>query len=674
MDTTSPLHIANPLDCLDNNMLLQPYKEHVGTTDGGHWVYWPPEKGSALQFSCITTHQTLTPYSDYYTYKNNLLAENCTISKLELDGVIVKQSGSFCTEKRGVINYEKVYSFKTLSNYIMEHKSPTDEEYGIELGNLVTPSLASDRERYVDYLDKNIVYQKIVYPNFFRITLSGSELNYPGAGQKIKTLLDEKTAEIKTIGGNIDLYQIFSADQKALNAIIEGIIWNNMRNATLKYSSILERNLNIDGEQKITANGQKNDYEIAYLGAPGDAKNMYLKVDPEAKAAVPASVVAIMDQVNNYYGLIDGSNITNAGNTATQFKCGPPTGVPLFEWLPAIFCWIGTILPPTISAGSCGGTSGKTVGATNTIPSVFATPENTLDLNGNGILDGNEIIGSGELKFRNPNKVFGYGETIPLDTELTKNGQIITIDNFNIVSFDIKKLTLPSSDGIAPVKVIYDRAGDINLSNIDNIRPYINFQRMEIRSQNGIASYLFSTKNSDIDVTFDAHILTKDRYGNIVVNKTSLPRTFTIRSERISVQSKTKNGAAPFVASSVLEAGNTNGIFFNLAKTNQNQVALSANLPYTLRVYDDITGGLLRGPINVVNSDYLFRDPSLLSTSGIYRFEFIDQKGIKGFTTITVLPALPTKIEVTPASNMFIAGEKTTILVRVLDSFGNTAQ
>jgi hypothetical protein len=673
LSVTSPLHVATPTDCLDSNMLLQPYGEYVSSPKPGHWVYWPPEKGSALQFSCITTHQPLSLAKNYYAYKNTLPAENCTISKLILDGTIVKQSGSFCTGKK-VVNYEKDYNFKTLSGYIMEHKSPTDEEYGIELGNLVTPSLASDRERYVDYLDKNITYKKIAYPNFFRITLSGSELNYASAGQKIKALLDSKTAEITALGGNLDLYQILSSDPKALNAVIESVIWNNMRNATLKYSSTLERSLNIDGEQKITANNQKNDYEIAYLGAPGDAKNMYLKVDPEAKSSIPASVAAIMDQVNNYYGLIDGSNIANVGNTATQFKCGPPTGVPLFEWLPAIFCWIGTILPPTISAGSCGGTSGKTIGATNTVPSVFATPANTLDLNGNGILDGNEIIGSGELKFRNSDKVFGYGETIPLDTELTKNGQIITIDSFNIVSFDIKKLTLPSPDGIAPVKVIYDRAGDVNLSNIENILPYINFQRMEIRAQNGTASYLFSTKNSDIDVTFDAHILTKDRYGNAVVNKTSLPVTFTVRSERISVQSKTKNGIAPFVTSSVIEAGNSNGIIFNLAKTNQNQVVLSTNLPYTLRVYDDITNALIRGPINVVNSDYLFRDQTLLSTSGIYRFEFIDQKGIKGFTTVTVLPALPTKIEVTPASNIFIAGEKTTILVRVLDSFGNLAQ
>lgn len=202
----------------------------------------------------------------------------------------------------------------------MEHKSPTDEEYGIELGAMITPSLPSDRDRYVDYLDKDIAYQKIIYPNFFRIALGKTELNYTDATRKIKELLDQKTAEITALGGDINLYQILSSDNKALSSVVESVIWNNMKNATLKYSNTLERSLNIDGEQKISADGKKNDYEIAYLGAPGDAKNMYLKVDPDAKSPLPTEVATIMDKVNNYHGLIDGSNISSVNGKA-EFKC-----------------------------------------------------------------------------------------------------------------------------------------------------------------------------------------------------------------------------------------------------------------------------------------------------------------------------------------------------------------
>ena len=46
---------------------------------------------------------------------------------------------------------------------------------------------------------------------------------------------------------------------------------------------------------------------------------------------------------------------------------------------------------------------------------------------------------------------------------------------------------------------------------------------------------------------------------------------------------------------------------------------------------------------------------------------------MSGYTTITVLPAPPVTIEVTPSSNIFVKDAKTTILVRLLDAFGNYA-
>lgn len=217
----SSLHIAKPSDCLENNMLLQPYVDVISGDHGSKtYVGWPDETNGA-RFSCRTVHEVLPGYADYYTYSKNLPSERCTVSILELDGAQVKISGDYCFEQKGVVNIQKTYSFKTLSGSILEHKSPTDEEYGIALKGLITPSLPSDRDRYVDYLDKNLAYQKVVYPNFFRITLDGSELNYPGAQKKIKDLLDAKTAEIKALGGDIDLYRILSADEKALNAVIE---------------------------------------------------------------------------------------------------------------------------------------------------------------------------------------------------------------------------------------------------------------------------------------------------------------------------------------------------------------------------------------------------------------------------------------------------------------------
>lgn len=113
-----------------------------------------------------------------------------------------------------------------------------------------------------------------------------------------------------------------------------------------------------------------------------------------------------------------------------------------------------------------------------------------------------------------------------------------------------------------------------------------------------------------MDVVLDAHILTKDQKGNIVVDKTSLPITLVIRSDRIAVQSSVRTGT-DFVNGTVIEAGNTHGIRFNLQKVSQNQIVANNNFPYTLRVYDDINNKLLSDPINVTRSEYLYKNTLL---------------------------------------------------------------
>ena len=44
-------------------------------------------------------------------------------------------------------------------------------------------------------------------------------------------------------------------------------------------------------------------------------------------------------------------------DTSPESECGPPDGVPLWEWPRAIICWINKQLPPKILAGSCGPTT-----------------------------------------------------------------------------------------------------------------------------------------------------------------------------------------------------------------------------------------------------------------------------------------------------------------------------
>lgn len=80
LESTSPLHIAVPNDCLVNNLLLQPYTD---TDADGKTTAWPSEK-NGKDFSCITVHQAFT--GSTYSYYNLPPSEPCTTTKIELDG------------------------------------------------------------------------------------------------------------------------------------------------------------------------------------------------------------------------------------------------------------------------------------------------------------------------------------------------------------------------------------------------------------------------------------------------------------------------------------------------------------------------------------------------------------------------------------------------------------
>lgn len=114
-----------------------------------------------------------------------------------------------------------------------------------------------------------------------------------------------------------------------------------------------------------------------------------------------------------------------------------------------------------------------------------------------------------------------------------------------------------------------------------------------------------------MDVVLDAHILTRDQKGNIVVDKTATPITLSIRSDRIAVQSSVRTTGTLFENGTVIDAGNPHGIRFKLQRVSHNEIVPGGNLPYTLRVYDDIDNTLLLDPINVSRSEYLFQNPLL---------------------------------------------------------------
>jgi hypothetical protein len=412
-----------------------------------------------------STSVAILNYEDYL--QNGFPSEACTIHTLSLNGSAVKSQGSYC-EDAGVsgggegattssaIRIDKTYSYKTIPS-IIEHKSPTDAEFGAEAKNFVTPSLPADRDRYVDFISAKGNYVKIPYPNFYRIRFNeNEEVTAENARTKIKELLNAKSAEINatiqsesgSVSGafatgtypsaNVDFFKKIESDPILFDAITDAVVWNNLDNATAKYAYILEHHLDIDGNSKYPIAGHKSDYEVAYVAGSGDAANLYVKLDPEAKDGPGAQIGEILKKAAELRGTLDAANLSSSGlEKNTQFKCGPPDGVPLWEWLPAVFCWLSSILPPTVTAGSCSPASFEVA---KEIEAAFGRvdkdgdgkPDYLQDANRNGIIDGAEYVKDGKIELSSTPKKSAYRETVRLTADLLgRDGKRIWIDSLN---------------------------------------------------------------------------------------------------------------------------------------------------------------------------------------------------------------------------------------------------
>ena len=82
----------------------------------------------------------------------------------------------------------------------MIHTSPTSDEYAQIMKEKFPPSLPVDETRYIDFSDAKGNYEKIVYPDFFRLNLTNSDdFSYSGALAQVKSYLDAKSDEVNKI-------------------------------------------------------------------------------------------------------------------------------------------------------------------------------------------------------------------------------------------------------------------------------------------------------------------------------------------------------------------------------------------------------------------------------------------------------------------------------------------
>jgi len=80
---------------------------------------------------------------------------------------------------------------------------------------------------------------------------------------------------------------------------------------------------------------------------------MYVKLDPERKGNHPYADILSANLALNT--TLSAANIEDPSYEEPTFECAPPDGVNIFQWIPAVICWLKNMLPPTIKItdGSC---------------------------------------------------------------------------------------------------------------------------------------------------------------------------------------------------------------------------------------------------------------------------------------------------------------------------------
>lgn len=511
--------------CLDNNFFA--YTLHdVNRFDSPHIEYQLPALWvlpSEDDWSCIE------PVAKWVFNK--------TYEDLNLQGLC---SGNICTD-----NNEK-YFFKKISSAI-EHIEPTVHTITSQIQYGISPNLPIDDNRYIDFQDISWNYKKINYPYLFRLTLpEDTDFSY----ENIDTFLESYFSDNKENFWWIDIYDflklkwskelIIWEDIKNityLDSLIFAIYWNNLNSVSAKYKFVFENYLSdqfVDSENNFNLAKNKKQYEVSYLGANWDAENLYLQINPESKADNPYADV-VKENAELKAELL-GKNLTwshDSWNTEKEaiFKCAPPEWVPIYEWIPAIVCWIDDILPPTItvSHSTCW----------PTIPLLSLEDQEYLeqchwDVDWNWINDclENRLRDGSIGLYSDTNRIY-YNKPWKITAELFDDSDnILNFDNHTKISFNLEKIEIPN-DATKEftdnnTQVVYSQWQDLSVAS-----EYINFVPSTLLVQAGIAESQFTAKWNDANYYFSSSLEVINSLWEKEISKESNTVKIEVRWDRL---------------------------------------------------------------------------------------------------------------------------------------------
>lgn len=612
--------IPSPYFCADNNYLLADKWEYEMT-----WETWtlentyriPTYSSSAINtsvpwWSCITDSNLSKTFNyassfdqTYLSFNNNSYSINscetydfylnweeldelkkyyiqpaCTADSCECDAYTTTSPEWVTTNSTSKwINHK--YSYETIDSFI-KHKSPTSTELSAQIESMVAPSLAVDKDRYIDFISADGSYAKINYPYLYRLKLENvSDISLEKVWLELDKLLDEKSTEINKVisDNNPSKWKNTSATSKFINnsqinnylktgsypsanfdlkkylqnkwtktinlnweekelsyydMLVFAIYWNNLSSVSAKYGYVFENYLSnqFSNEEKYFLPKNKSGYEIAYLWSSWDASNMFVWLDPEAKNSNPYTDVISKNQ--DLSTKLLWLNIwTSKTNNESLFKCAPPEWVPIWEWIPAIMCRLWEMMPPTISISdwACW-------------PSLLSNEEKeelnscNWDTNKNGVNDCTESkLSSWKILLEADSNKYYYNKQVELRATLKwSDDKNLTFLNSTNVNFEIVKAEIASDDtkdlSDANKKVLYD-IDDVYKNDKSVLSSYLYFKDFTVRSTAWTAKYWITLKDKDINVYLRSTVKVKDKNDELAVDLESNLLKIEVRWERL---------------------------------------------------------------------------------------------------------------------------------------------
>nr|MDD3720153.1 VCBS repeat-containing protein [Candidatus Gracilibacteria bacterium] len=663
-------------------------------------------------------------YNDFYKTYNNLTSKMCWRTSVSLDGKVVKQKFGLSFGECEIITEN--YFYKTIPSYIF-HKSPNQDDLKTQVNSMVTPALPIDKDRYVDFIGADGNYKKINYPYLYRINIStGSGDTFENIDKLLQASLNTKTSEINNListskpnpndtiynnylktgtypDANLDLLKSLKdkplktynldGDQKQVSyydSLVFSLYWKNLNSVSAKYKFIFENYLSdqFNGNTyKFGLPKNKKMYEISYMGAPGDAENMYIKIDPESKNANPyADIMAKNATLNN---LLLGLNAGNLVDQSKLFKCGPPDGVPIWQWIPAIMCRLKTMLPPTIKIGG-GNCSNKSLFLTEEEQKKYEACDG--DINKNGINDCLESeLGGGSLEFTSDSSRYYYNKFGRLNLKLLdKDGNQLKYDNSTVVNFELEKLE-SLDNGLIYEKGVSNENGRKDADN------YFSFKDGYQKVSSGEADYAFASKTKDVDAYIRAYINIVDynKQSQIKLEKTIkievrgdnfFASTYNLNNDNnvLNVDSGT-NGVLASDNSNIYLVDGYNNTIDGVKNNINNSSTSKEKLVFVLENYSKLGSKL---PINYPIKYNLYKGDDIFSTgtlnsllyinfgalSGALDYNLVveDKYGFKFSKKFTVKPEKANSAEITLGTSILETGNVvTTHFLTIYDKFKN---